>query len=191
MNLKYQASRLFNLLTVVILCLLCVLLNDLTKINFHRLDLPRDKPEFSATGMRGNLYAPNGTLLYQFSAESGNQFPNSSKITLLKLSFTAYSESNASTSQQLTSANGWFDTKTSQGFLGESVEIIIANSQPQQVVRIYTHSIALDGIKRYAHSSAPIRATQGKSVLTGLGVSVDGIKQIITIESQVKIVYVK
>jgi LPS export ABC transporter protein LptC len=189
LKLKYQASRIFNLLTVIILSSLCVLLNYLTTIDFHRLELPKDKPEFSATGLHGTLYSPQGIMLYQINAESGNQFPDNSRIKLYKLNLTAYSESNGNALETLTSNNGWVDPVTAHGFLGESVVITVFNQDPLQVVTVYTKEVQLDGQKRYANSSAPIFAKQHKNTISGLGFSVDYAQQLLTIYSKVKVIY--
>ena len=61
-RLKYQSSRLFNILTAIILSALCVLFNALTKIDFHKLELPKNKPEYSATNFQANLYTPQGVF---------------------------------------------------------------------------------------------------------------------------------
>ena len=83
LKLKHHSSRLFNVLTIVILTVLCLLLGHLTKINFHRLELPKDKPEFSSTGVIATLFSPTGALLYKVAAESGFEYPDNTKIFLI------------------------------------------------------------------------------------------------------------
>lgn len=189
-NLRYQSSRLFNILTAVILCVLCVLLNVLTRINFHKLELPKDKPEFSATGIEASLYESSGLLLYDVVAESGIEFPDSDKISLKKITVNAYNESNSALNQKLTSDDGWIDTQSAQAFLGENVKIVSYNPDPNQVIYVYTKDVTINSITKKATTSSPIRATQGKSVLTGNGVSLDYDKQFLIIESNVKVIYV-
>ena len=111
-KLKYQSSRLFNALTVIILSGLCVLLNSLTRIDFHKLELPKNKPEYSATNFQANLYTPKGILVYQVSAESGTQFPNSNRIMMTDLILQAFNESTTQIAQQLTSKDGWLDNQS-------------------------------------------------------------------------------
>lgn len=189
-GLKYQSSKLFNLITAIILSVLCLLLEELTRINFHRMDLPKDKPVFSATGISASLYESNGHLLYNVYAESGNQFPDSSVIELHQITVKSYVESTGDLSQQLMSNDGWIDTKTSTAFLGESVEIMVMSKDPKQIIRAYTHDVNIDATTKKVVTSAPIRATQGQSVLTGVGVNLDYDKQFLTIESNVKVIYV-
>ncbi|RTL12904.1 MAG: LPS export ABC transporter periplasmic protein LptC [Neisseriaceae bacterium] len=190
-RLKYQSSRLFNILTAIILSALCVLLNALTKIDFHKLELPKNKPEYSATNFQANLYTPQGVLIYQVSAESGIQFPDSSKIMMQGLTLQAFSESTTQIAQQLTSKDGWLDNQTLLGFLGESVIITFFESVPSQNINVYTKNVNINGKTKFANSSAPIRAVQGKSILTGMGFSVDYDKKLLVIESNVKVIYDK
>lgn len=190
-RLKYQSSRLFNILTAIILSALCVLLNALTKIDFHKLELPKNKPEYSATNFQANLYTPQGVLIYQVSAESGIQFPDSSRIMMQGLTLQAFSESTTQIAQQLTSKDGWLDNQTLLGFLGESVIITFFESVPSQNINVYTKNVNINGKTKFANSSAPIRAVQGKSILTGMGFSVDYDKKLLVIESNVKVIYDK
>lgn len=188
-RLKYQSSRLFNILTAILLSGLCLLLNELTKIDFHRLELPKDKPEFATTGIEANLFNPQGVLLYRVSAATGKQFPDSNKIVMSDIVMQGFGESDTLLHEQITSEDGWLDTKTSIGFLGESVIMTMTNPNPKQIVRVYTKDININGLTKYANSSAPVRATQGKSVLTGVGFTFDYEKKYLTIESHVKVIY--
>jgi LPS export ABC transporter protein LptC len=190
-KIKYQSSRLFNLLTVIILSLLCVLLNYLTRIDFHRLTLPKNKPEFASTGILANLFSKNGKLLYRAMAESGLQYPDSSKIILSNLNMQAFSESTELLQEKLTSNDGWLDTANSLGYLGESVVLTVSNVDPKYIINAYTKHVHLDAKRQFIYSSAPIRATRGKSTMTGIGFSVDYTKQLLTIESNVRIIYEK
>lgn len=190
LKLKYQSSRIFNVITVIVLTGLCLLLDNLTKINFHKLMLPTDKPEFSATGIDANMYSPNGARLYRLLAESGTQFPDSSKISLQNLVMQTFSESTSALAQQLNSNDGWVDTKTTLGYLGESVVITSFDKDPTKVIHVYTKEVHINGTLQFANSSAPISATQGKSIITGIGFSLDYTKKFLTIESNVKVIYV-
>ncbi len=189
-KLKYQSSRLFNLFTVIVLTCLCLLLNFLTKIDFHKLELPKDKPEFSATGIVADLYDPEGRHLYKVLAESGTRFPEGSQISLNKLDFQAFNESTGLLSQQLTSKNGWLDPESALGYLGESVVITSYDNDPQKIIKVYTHDVVINSKNKTAQSSAPILAVQGKSTLTGVGFHLDYDKKFLVIESNVKVVYV-
>ncbi len=191
LRLKYQSSRLFNLLTVIILALLCILLNYLTRIDFHRIELPKDKPEFSSTGIEANLYSKDGKLLYRALAESGLQYPDNSKVFLYNLNMLAFSESTSLLQERLTSNDGWIDTGSSLGYLGESVALTVNNIDPKYIINAHTRHVHLDAKKQFIYSSESILATRGKSVMTGNGFSVDYLRKIMTIESNVKIVYVK
>lgn len=187
---QYQSSKIFNTITIAVLCFLCLLFKELTKINFHKLELPKNKPEFSTTGFSANLYGENGDLMYHVDAESGIEFPDSDQIHLNKIVMEAYSESTGVMAQKLTSNDGWLDHSKSIAFLGESVEIVNTNQDPSQAIHVYTKNIHIDGKLKTADSDAPIKAVQGKSVLTGNGVYVDYEKQLLKIKSNVKVVYV-
>ncbi len=190
MKLKYQSSRLFNVFTLIILTALCFLLNSLTQIDFHHLELPKNKPEFLAKIFTANLYTPTGQRLYQVTAESGLQFPATNRIDLTKLKLQSFESATGALAQELTSNDGWLDPKTTLAFLGESVAITVMNKNPEQIIHIFTRQVYIDGTTKVAKSAAPLLARQGKSVLTGIGFTVDYSKQLLTIESAVKIIYI-
>lgn len=188
--LKAKSSHLFNFFTGLVLTILCLLLNYLTHIDFQKLSLPKDKPAFAATGINASLYESNGSMLYDFIAESGTQFPDSNVINLSYLTVKSFDENKNNLTQQLTSDDGWVDTKTSHAFLGNNVVITIFNPDPKQIIKIYTKNISIDAHAKVAYTNQKIQATQGKSILTGNGVKVDYDKQLLTIESNVKVIYV-
>ncbi|MEN9946668.1 MAG: export transporter periplasmic protein LptC [Pseudomonadota bacterium] len=190
-KLRYSPSRLFNFLTVIILSGLCVLLNSLTQINFQKFDLPKNKPEFSATGFKASLYSTQGNLLYALSAESGIEYPDSTKINLTKLKLQIFNQVNSQLEQQLTSDNGWVDSKTHLGFLGDNVVLTAIESRPQDNILVYAQNVALNAKTRQASSSAPVKAIRNQSILTGQGFQLDYEKKLLTIESKVKVIYVK
>lgn len=190
-HLKQHSSRLFNILTIIILSGLCLLLGELTKINFHKMELPKNKPEFTATGFVASLYSPQGALLYRVNAATGNQFPDSNRILMKTIVLRSYSESDSSLREEITSKDGWIDTKSSLGFLGESVVLTLSNSDPRQVVHVYTRDVNLNAKEKTAMSSAPVRAVQNKSILTGIGFHMNYESKVLIVESNVKIIYQK
>lgn len=190
-HIKHHSSRLFNILTIIILAGLCMLLGELTKIDFHKMELPKNKPEFAATGFEASLYSPQGALLYRVNAAAGNQFPDSNRILMKSIILQSYSESDTSLREQITSNDGWLDTKSSLGFLGESVVLTLSNPDPKQVVHVYTRNVDLNAKKKTATSSEPLRAVQNKSILTGIGFFVDYESKILIVESNVKVIYQK
>ena len=128
---RYHSSRLFNVLTVILLAGLCLLLNELTRIDFQRIELPKNKPEFSATDFQANLFSPQGDLLYRVNAATGKQFPDSTKIAMQQVDVQAFGESNSQMHEQITSSDGWLDTKSTLGFLGENVIMTLNESDPK------------------------------------------------------------
>jgi LPS export ABC transporter protein LptC len=153
------------------------------------LELPKNKPEFSATGFTAKLYNRQGTLIYSFYAESGNQFPDSNKIKMTKVILRTFAESTGLMQAQITSNDGWLDTKNSLAFLGESVVLLAPHSDPLQVVHVYTNNVLINGTTKIATSSAPVTALQGSSRMSGVGFRLDYTRQLLTIESNVKATY--
>lgn len=189
-NLRNHSSRVFNIITAVILTALCLLLAQLTKINFHKLELPKDKPEFSATGISASVYESNGDTLYYVVAESALQFPDDDKIHFSNLTFKAYDKTTNLLAQKLTSANGWIDTKNSTAFLADAVNMAnIASTEDKNII-LDTSNVSIDTASKLISTKENIKATQGNSILTGSGAKFNYESQFLTIESRVKVIYV-
>jgi LPS export ABC transporter protein LptC len=170
--------------------MLCLLLAELTTINFHKLELPKDKPEFFATGITANIYESNGGTLYHVIAESAQQYPDSDKVIFSNLTFNAFDKTTKKLAQQLTSADGWVDTKNKNAFLGNNVKMVNLAKLESENIILNTHNVNIDTENKMISTAADIKAVQGQSVLTGVGASFNYESQFLTIKSKVKIIYV-
>ena len=192
MNHRYQGSRTFQVFTIVLLSALCILLNFLTKINFHTTDLPRDKPEYNAQGVGGKVFNnKTGTLEYRLISDKAWQYPAQEKINLQDFVIYTYYESSDKIQYQLSARDGWVDNSKKLGFLGESTILTIDNSVPLEIIKIYTSDVNIDLNKNFLKSSAPVKATQNKNVVYATGFSYDRNKQFLTLDSKVRVIYEK
>ncbi len=189
-NLRNHSSKVFNVVTAVILTGLCLLLAQLTQINFHKLELPKDKPEFFATGVSASIYESNGEVLYHVVAESAVQFPDDEKISFFNMVFNAYDKQTNKLAQQLFSKDGWIDTESKSAFLGRDVKMLNISSLESRNITLTTHDVNIDTQHKLISTKSMIQANQGQSVLTGIGATFDYDRQFLTIESRVRITYV-
>ncbi len=192
MKNRYQGSRTFQAFTIILLCALCILLNFLTKINFHKSELPSDKPEYNAEGIDGRVYdRTTGKLQYKLLSKKLWQYPNQDNINLQDFILYSYYESSDKIQYQVNSNDGWVNNSKKIGFLGESTVIVADNPDPLQIIYIYTSKVNLDLNKNFLDSEAPTKATQDKSVAFSTGFSYDKEKQFLTLKSKVRIIYEK
>lgn len=188
---KLYSSRAFTVFAIVIMGVLCLLLDVLTRINFNRIELPKNSPEYNAKGVDGRVFQKNGKLLYNLKSDFAWQFPEDKRIYMKTLNIKVYKESSDDVAYDLTSNDGWVDHVSKIGYLGESTVLVIMDKDPTKITRMYARAINLDMNKNMFKSDENVRVTMDKSMLTGHGFSYDRDRQFLEINSNVRINYYK
>lgn len=188
---KFYSSRAFTLFAMIIMGVLCLLLDTLTRINFNKIELPKNSPEYNARMVNGSVYNKAGKLLYNLTSNTAWQFPEDKRIYMQDLEIKLYNESNNEVKYDLTSDDGWVNHTEKLGFLGVNTVLVMEDKNPSKITRIYGSGIDLDMNQNLFKSNEDVKATQGESVLTGHGFSYDRDKQFLTINSRVRITYIK
>lgn len=188
---KLYSSRTFTLFATIIMGVLCLLLDTLTRINFNHIELPKDSPEYNAKGVNGSVYSKGGKLLYNLTSNTAWQFPTDKRIYMEKLNIKVYSESSDLIKYDLSSDDGWINHNSKLGFLGKNTHLVMYDSDPTKVIQIYGSAIDLDLNKNFIKSKADVKATQDKSIVTGTGFSYDRDRQYLIIDSKVRVIYIK
>jgi len=82
---KLYSSKSFQFFAIIIIASLCLLLDTLTRINFNKIELPKNSPEYNAEGISGGVYNKSGKLLYSLKSKFAWQFPDDKKIYMKNL----------------------------------------------------------------------------------------------------------
>lgn len=153
---------------------LCLLFDSLTKINFIKIDLPKDRPEYNADNARGVVYGKKGNVLYELNSKNVWQFPKNDKVFMANLHAKVHSESEPNiVKYDLTANDGWIDYNKSLGFLGTNSVLTVYNPDPKQVITIYGKDINLDMAKNFFYSSEDVKAVRDSYTITGHGFTYD------------------
>lgn len=188
---KFYSSRAFTAFAVIIMGVLCLLLDTLTRINFNKIELPKNSPEYNAAGVNGSVYNKNGKLLYNLKSKTAWQFPEDNRIYMKILDIKQYEESSDAVKYDLTSDDGWVNHRDKLGYLGKNTKLVVTDKNLGKIISIYGSAVNLDLNKNIFDSKEDLRATQDKSVLTGHGFSYDKDRQFLEIMSKVRIIYYK
>lgn len=177
---------------MIVLSAMCLLLNHLTQIDFKKLKLFKDKPEFTAQGFEVKIFQPTGGLLYRVTAESGMQYPDDDKIHLYNFDIHEYSKQVLDLETVHVEANdGWLNEKDQTYFLGQNINLTINNADPKKVIVIKTKNVNIDGVKQIADNNDAFIASSDKSSLSGVGFTIDYKNQTLFVKSRVKVIYEK
>lgn len=188
---KYYSSKTFQFFAIVIISALCLLLDTLTKINFNKIDLPKNHPQYNASGIDVSVYNKKGRLLYSLISDKGWEYPDDDKVFLRQLKLSMYSESSDVVKYTVTSDDGWVNRETKVGKLGANTVATMFDPDPQKNVVMYATDVNLDMAKQVFSSDQDAHATQGKSVIYTHGFSYDNVKQFLVLNSKVRVIYVQ
>lgn len=173
MHNRYYSPRIFRFFTIIIMVVLCLILNTLTKINFNKMELPKNQPEYNATGAIGKIYNGTGQLMYQMMSGSAWKFPHDDRVYMQAIHAFVYTESTGAVKYEVTSNDGWVNFTAQIGLLGKNSVLTVANKDPKQVIVIYGSQVHIDLTKNYIYSSEDVKAVEDKKVVSGHGFTYD------------------
>lgn len=173
MHNRYYSPRTFRFFTIIIMVVLCLILNTLTKINFNKIELPKNQPEYNATGAVGKIYNGNGQLIYQMMSGSAWKFPHDDRVYMQDIHAFMYTESTGAVKYEVNSNDGWINFNAQIGLLGKNSVLIVANKVPKQVITIYGSQVHIDLAKNYIYSSEDVKAVEDQKVVSGHGFTYD------------------
>ena len=173
MHHRYYSPRIFRFFTIIIMVVLCLLLNTLTKINFNKIELPKDQPEYNATGAVGKVYNGNGQLMYKMMSGSAWKFPHDERVYMQSIHAFVYNESSGAIKYEVTSNDGWVNFNTQVGLLGKNSILTLANNDPKKVITVYGSQVNIDLAKNYIYSNEDVKAVEDQKVVSGHGFTYD------------------
>ncbi len=186
---RHYSSKTFQFFAIIIISSLCVLLNSLTQINFNKINLPKNSPQYNAYGIDGSVYNKDGHLLFNLISNEGWEYPDDNNVFLHQLKLSMYNESSDQVKYIVTSDNGWINRITKVGKLGKNTLATITDTDPEKTVIMYAENVDLDLDKQVFSSESDAHATQGKNVVYTHGFSYDNKKQFLVLNSKVKVIY--
>lgn len=186
---KIYSSRTFTAFAMVIMGGLCLTLDTLTRINFSKIELPKNAPEYNARGVSGSVHNRTGKLLYNLTSDTAWQFPEDKRIYMKMLGIKVYKDTSDDIKYDLTSNDGWINHTDKLGYLGHNTQLVVADKDPAKIIQVEGYAIDLDLNKNIFSSNEDVQARQAKSVLTGHGFSYDRERQFLEIKSKVRITY--
>ena len=185
---KFYSSKVFQFFVITVIVLLCVLFNKLTIINFHKIELPKTSAQYNIQMLDASTYNKTGQLIYYFTSDYAWAFPNSNKIYFKNIQLAMYNPNSQQKDYALTSHDGWFNQLTQNSYLGESVVMLVNPSVPQ-MMQIYGSDIYINTKDQMMTSKQNIYAIQGQSKLYSSGFSYNHNTHILTLTSNVKVIY--
>lgn len=188
---KYHSSKLFQFITLIVISSLCLLLDSLTKIHFNRTQLPKNSPEYNVYGADVDVFSKSGKLIYRVSSDKAWKYPNDSKVYLTKVKIYFYAKGNDTVVYQINGDDGFVDPSNKVGRLGKNVVAVINSDNGVPKITFYGEQVKIDLNKNLFTSNEDIKVIRDKSIATAHGFSYDSDEEFLTLNSKVRVIYVK
>lgn len=188
---KHHSSKFFQFITIIIISCLCLLLDSLTKIHFNVSSLPKNSPKYRAMGATALVYSKSGKLLYRMNSVEALKYPDDKKVYLNKVQLYFYDNKTGLLAYQINGDDGWVDENNRLGWLGHNVVAVIVGDNKNPATTIYGSNINLDLKNNEFTSKEFVRAVEGKSTLTATGFNYNKNTDVLTLNSKVRVMYVK
>jgi LPS export ABC transporter protein LptC len=194
---NYHSPRVFRFFAIATMASLCLLFDILTRINFNRIELPKDQPEYNAVDVNARVYNKSGKLLYNLLSQTAWKYPNDERVFLTNPQLYMYNEQSDRMKYYLKSTTGWVNYTKKVGQLGAGTELTLkagdggSGQDTKKDIKVYGKNINFNIDKNLFQSNDDVRAVQDKNIVTARGFSYDYNKQFLTLNSKVRITYVK
>ena len=202
---RYSSPKLFKFFAIVIIALLCLIFDQLTKINFKFIELPKTQPEYNIDALAGRVYDKDGKLLYVLTGHDAWKYPYNDKLYLNMADLQIYDAKLNKIKYTLTSKNAWFDYNEKIGQLGAETFVVfydqnslVTNATNKDIKHKESNNITLSGknilfntVNNIFNSDDTIIAKQNKNSIIATGFKYDYNNKILILKSKVKIVYVQ
>jgi lipopolysaccharide export system protein LptC len=143
----------------------------------------RHDPDFIITDARGHKLDGTGQLLYTLTATKLSHYPDDDSTELLKPQLVYLQPGRPAVS--ISAGHGLASSRAERIDLRQAVELRRAASASEEELVAETDQLTLLPDEEKAFTASPVRITEGKSWLQGVGLQVDHQRQTYVLESRV------
>jgi lipopolysaccharide export system protein LptC len=184
-----RGNRWFPIVLVVLMSILTVWLDQVSRLGDMSRDLNPAKPEFIADKVIATRFDTNGKVLERMTADRMWQYPNQHDLFY----DTGFLQSFRDGVLQYTvqAEIGRYNTRTRLAFFDRQVTMREEPAAGQPLTTLYTTALTLETDKRYASSQAPVTVHYGNSTADAVGFNYDNRAGLLHLLSKARVTYEK
>ncbi|WP_028537025.1 LPS export ABC transporter periplasmic protein LptC [Paludibacterium yongneupense] len=184
-----RGNRWFPIVLVLLMAILTVWLDQVSRLGDSSRDLSPSKPEFVADAVVATRFDLNGKVLERMTADRMWQYPNQHDLFY----DTGYLQSfqDGALLYTVQAETGRYNTRTRLAFFDKRVNMIKEPLAGQPLTTMVTTAMTLDTDKRYASSQTPVTVHYGNSTADAVGFNYDNRAGLLHLLSKARVTYEK
>jgi lipopolysaccharide export system protein LptC len=176
------------LVIAVLMGVLTIWLDEITRPSPHGKGLRQDKPEYQVESFNSTRYAPDGRISEQLSAASAWKYPGRPEVFARTVDLKDYDQ--GALAYNVTGESARYNPDTRIVVFELRVDLFQPAGKEKAETRVHTSALTLNTVQHTAVSPAPVRIEYGKSTVSGVGFSYNQHTGILQLFSKAKATYV-
>lgn len=189
-NIYKLHDKLINLLVIVLLSVLCIAFDKLTKVNYAALNFHKAQYLFDADQTKFNVYY-SGTKKYTLISDRIQFLSESNRLYCWGCKFIEFDEKTHKQVLMFNSNYADYDIDKQLILAKGNVELHTIANQAKDNIDAFTDHATINTANNHIDSDAAIVIKQMVNELSGIGFSIDSNTNIMIINSHVKLKYKK
>jgi lipopolysaccharide export system protein LptC len=184
-----RSNRLFPIILVLLMALMTLWLDQISRLGSFGRDLNPSKPEYVSETVTATRFDQQGRILQRLTADKLWQFPNKNDLYFENGDVHVYQQGALDYSIQ--GRSGYYNTRSRQAYFDSVAHLFKPATGTQPEIDILTSKLSVDTVKRYASAPSPTTMRYGKSVANSVGFNYDYNSGVVNLLSSARVTYVQ
>jgi lipopolysaccharide export system protein LptC len=180
--------RLFPLALAILMGMLTIWLDEITRPARHNQVVRNDRPEYQVEGFNAKRYTVTGTVSEQLIAEHAWKFPSNPELYSKNATLNVYDQGKLS--YNVVGETARYNPQTRIVVFERQVDLFQPATAKRQAAHAHTSAMTVNAENHTAASQAPVRIDYGKSTASGVGFTYDQRSSVFQLLSHAKATYV-
>lgn len=185
----HRANRLFPVVLILLMALMTLWLDQVSRLGNFGRELDPDKPEYVSEQVTATRFDKQGRIEQRLIADRLWQYPqqhdlffDNAFVRVFQLGALDYA---------VTAETGHYNTKSKQAFFDRHVHMMKPAGAAQPETTLDTTAMSLDSVKRVASSQMPVTIHYGNSTANSTGFNYDYTAGTVNLLSFARVTYVQ
>ncbi|MBV8048653.1 MAG: LPS export ABC transporter periplasmic protein LptC [Paludibacterium sp.] len=184
-----RPARLFPIALVLLMALLTIWLDQVSKLGSFGRDLDPSRPEFVSEEVDATRFDIQGRVEQRMVADKLWQYPNQNDLYFANGTIDLFRDGQQD--YMLSAESGRYNTQTRIAFFDRKAHLLKPAAAGQPEVTLDSSAMTVDTARRYASSKQPTIIHYGDSVANATGFNYDYNAGVVNLLSSARATYVK
>jgi len=184
-----RANRLFPVALVILMALMTLWLDQVSRLGSFGRELDPDKPEYVSEKVTATRFDLQGRIQQRLIADRLWQYPQQHDLYFDNGFVRVFK--NGVLDYAVTAETGHYNTQTKQAFFDRRVHLLKPAVATEPETTLDTSAMSLDAVKHYASSQMPVQIHYGNSTANSTGFNYDYNAGTLNLLSFARVTYVQ